>query len=258
MLRWRRTGTFQNDAWGLRATGNRLSDVGVTILGIDANNMISQSWEFWDVLNFFTQLGVIREYVANMGPVPAPAPAAAPYSRFAVVARRTGESQMRRDITFASDGIDALGMALPAGSGQGHRPLAGDRHGQRVLRGQGNLPCQLRRALRRRRLCGVGLRLSQLRQQRRRAALPPDPARPDRGSAQRHHLAAPAAGGRCRTDRRLGRIAGRRPRDVPLGVRQTHQGDGRHDPGDQPVAELSDRHAAGGVLRLSRHAHARS
>ena len=78
VVRWRRTGTFQNDAWGLRATGNRLSDVGVTILGIDANNMISQSWEFWDVLNFFTQMGVIREYVANTVPAPAPAPAAAP------------------------------------------------------------------------------------------------------------------------------------------------------------------------------------
>lgn len=64
VLRWRRTGTFQNDAWGLRATGNRLSDVGVTILAINADGMISQSWEFWDAFNFFTQLGVIREYVA--------------------------------------------------------------------------------------------------------------------------------------------------------------------------------------------------
>lgn len=71
VLRWRRTGTFQNDAWGLRATGNRLSDVGVTILGISDNNMISRSWEFWDVFNFFTQLGVIREYVESTGPAPA-------------------------------------------------------------------------------------------------------------------------------------------------------------------------------------------
>jgi hypothetical protein len=68
VLRWRRGGTFQNDAWGLRATGNRVSDVGVTILGIDANGMVSEVWEVWDPLNFFTQLGVIREYVANTVP----------------------------------------------------------------------------------------------------------------------------------------------------------------------------------------------
>ena len=75
VLRWRRSGSFQNDAWGLRATGNHLSDVGLTILGIGDNNMITQSWEFWDLLNFFTQLGVIREYVASTVPASAPAPA---------------------------------------------------------------------------------------------------------------------------------------------------------------------------------------
>lgn len=75
VLRWRRSGTFQNDAWGLRATGNRVSDVGVTILGINAEGMVSQTWEFWDMFNFFTQLGVIREFVALNVPEPAPAPA---------------------------------------------------------------------------------------------------------------------------------------------------------------------------------------
>ena len=77
VLRWRRSGSFQNDAWGVHATRNRFTDVGVTILGIGANNMISQIWEFVDFLNFFTQLGVIREYVANMNPPPAPAQGAA-------------------------------------------------------------------------------------------------------------------------------------------------------------------------------------
>lgn len=76
VLRWRRSGTFQNDAWGVHATGNRFADVGVTILGIGADNKVSEIWEFVDFLNFFTQIGAIREFVANMGP--APAPAAAP------------------------------------------------------------------------------------------------------------------------------------------------------------------------------------
>jgi predicted ester cyclase len=76
VIRWRRSGTFQRDGWGVHATGNRFSDVGVTILGIGANNRISQIWEFVDFLNFFTQIGAIREYVANMGPAPAPAPGA--------------------------------------------------------------------------------------------------------------------------------------------------------------------------------------
>ena len=76
VLRWRRSGTFRQDAWGVHATGNQFSDVGVTILGIGANNMISQIWEFVDFLNFFTQIGAIREYVANMGP-PAPSQGAA-------------------------------------------------------------------------------------------------------------------------------------------------------------------------------------
>ena len=67
VLRWRRSGSFQNDAWGVRATGNRFNDVGVTILGIGENNRISQVWEYVDFLNFFTQIGAIRELVANMG-----------------------------------------------------------------------------------------------------------------------------------------------------------------------------------------------
>ena len=67
VLRWRRSGSFQNDAWGVRATGNRFNDVGVTVLGIGENNRISQVWEYVDFLNFFTQIGAIRELVANMG-----------------------------------------------------------------------------------------------------------------------------------------------------------------------------------------------
>lgn len=67
VLRWRRSGSFQNDAWGVHATGTRFNDVGVTILGIGANNKIAEIWEFVDFLNFFTQIGAIRELVANMG-----------------------------------------------------------------------------------------------------------------------------------------------------------------------------------------------
>jgi predicted ester cyclase len=73
VLRWRRTGTFQSDAWGLHATGNHISDVGATILGIDSNGMISEAWEFWDVFNFFNQMGVIRAYVDIAAPQQPPA-----------------------------------------------------------------------------------------------------------------------------------------------------------------------------------------
>jgi steroid delta-isomerase-like uncharacterized protein len=68
VINWRRSGTFQNDLSGLRATGNRVNDVGLTILGIDADGRVSQVWEFWDLLNFFMQLGVIDEYIASIRP----------------------------------------------------------------------------------------------------------------------------------------------------------------------------------------------
>ena len=73
VINWRRSGTFQHDLSGLRATGNRLNDVGLTVLGIDANGRVSQVWEFWDLLNFFMQLGVIDEYIASVRSAPAAA-----------------------------------------------------------------------------------------------------------------------------------------------------------------------------------------
>lgn len=76
VINWKRSGTFQHDLLGLRATGNRLNDVGLTILGIDADGRVSQVWEFWDLLNFFTQLGVIDEYIASIRSAPAAAQSA--------------------------------------------------------------------------------------------------------------------------------------------------------------------------------------
>lgn len=81
VINWRRSGTFQHDLSGLRATGNRVNDVGLTILGIDANGRVAQVWEFWDLLNFFMQLGVIDEYIASIRQAPAAAQAPSEPSR---------------------------------------------------------------------------------------------------------------------------------------------------------------------------------
>ena len=62
VLRWRGTGTFQNEFMGLPPTGEKGNPVtGIGIDRFDDNGKIAEAWGQWDTLTFLRNIGAIPE-----------------------------------------------------------------------------------------------------------------------------------------------------------------------------------------------------
>src|SRR5512132_3129377 len=103
---------------------------------------------------------------------------------------------MREDVEFDAEGVTLRGwLYLPDGAGG---PVPTVVMGPRLLRGQGDVPGQLRGGVRRRGAGGAGVRQPQLRRQRQRAASGDRPLAAGPRLPPRDHLRADPLGGRRR------------------------------------------------------------